>query len=125
MQQVEDIAVRIGEKGQRVPVGGLRIGKKAHALIYQAGVDAGKIRNREGEVAQTGGIEAGGGHSSRRGLDDFDHGAVGSFDENGFAVGGPIVDDEIQMLDIPEGEAVWIGRCDRDVFDSGDHMRGL
>jgi len=40
-------------------------------------------------------------------------------------VGGLVIDDEIQMLDVPEGEAEWIGGRDGDVFDAGDHMRGL
>ena len=46
MQQVEDIAVRIGEEGQGVPVDSLRIGKKTNVFPLQAGVDLGEIGDR-------------------------------------------------------------------------------
>ena len=125
MQQVEDIAVRIGKEGQGIPIGGQRIGKKTHTFSFEAGVDVGEIGDREGKVAQTGGIHTGGGYGVGGGFDDFDHGAIGSFDEDGLAGGRLIIDDEIKMLDVPEGEAEWIRGGDGDVFDSGDHMRGL
>ena len=48
VQQVEDIAVRIGKEGQRIPIGGQRIGKKTHTFPLEPGVDAGEIGDREG-----------------------------------------------------------------------------
>jgi hypothetical protein len=39
VQQMEDIAVPIGEEGQGVSVGGLRIGKKTHTFPLEAGID--------------------------------------------------------------------------------------
>ena len=125
MQEVEDIAVRIRKEGQGVPVVGLRIGKKRHAYALKAGVDSGEIGDREGEVAQSGGIHGGGGLGIGRGFDDFDHGSVGGLDEDGLTVGGLEIDDEIQVFRIPEGEAERIRRRDGNVFDSGDHMSGL
>ena len=101
MQQVEDIAVRIGKEGQGIPIGDQRIGKKTHTFSFEAGVDVGEIGDREGKVAQTGGIHTGGGYGVGGGFDDFDHGAIGSFDEDGLAGGRLIIDDEIQMLDVP------------------------
>ena len=99
--------------------------RKRNAFLLQAGVDGGEVGHREGEVAQTGGIHPGGGRGIGSGFDDLDHGAVGGFDKDGLAVGRLVIDDEIQMLHVPSGEAERIGRRDRDVFDSGDHMRGL
>ena len=99
--------------------------RKRTPFRLRAGVDFGEIDDREGEVAQAGGIHTGGGHGIECGFDDFDHGAIGSFDEDGLAGGRLIIDDEIKMLDVPEGEAEWIRGGDGDVFDSGDHMRGL
>jgi len=125
VQQVEHITVRIGKEHHGVSMCRLRISKKTHTFRLQAGVDFGEIGDCEGEVAQSGGIHAGGGHGIGGGFDDFDHGAIGGFDEDGLAGGWLVVDDKIQMLDVPEGEAEWIRGGDGDVFDSGDHMRGL
>jgi hypothetical protein len=125
VQQVEEIAVRIGKEGQGVSMCRHCIGKKTHILPLETGVDFGKISDRKGDVAQAGGIHAVGGYRSGCRFDDLDHGAIGSFDEDGLAGGWLVIDDEIQVLHVPQGETEGIRGGDGDVFDSGDHMRGL
>ena len=58
-------------------------------------------------------------------FDNLNHRAIRGFDKDSLTVRGAVIDDEIQMLYIPVGEAVGIGRRDRNVFDSSDHMKGL
>jgi hypothetical protein len=76
-------------------------------------------------MAQAGGIHGGGWLRIGRRFDNLNHRAIRGFDKDSLTIRGSVIDDEIQMLYVPVGEAVGIGRRDRNMFDSSDHMKGL
>jgi hypothetical protein len=76
-------------------------------------------------MAQPGGIHGGGWLRIGRRFDNLNHRAIRGFDKDRLTVRGSVIDEEIEMFYVPAGEAVGIGRRDRNVFDSSDHMKGL
>ena len=121
MEQVQDIAITVPKEGDCVPVGSFGLCQKSHTFGDEFGVRDVEIVHHQRHVADARVLHAQNGRRACGGFDDLDHGSVAGFDEDGLAALRAPVDGEVEMLDIPVGEAVRVGRGDGGVFDAGDH----
>ena len=122
VQQVQDVAVAVGEENQRIAAGRFATGQERDGLGLQTGEDGVEIGDGEGQMT-----EAGVAHGLRArgsiGFDDLDHGAVMGFEENRAGTGRAVVDGEIEVVDVPLGKLHRVGRGDGGMFDASYHSR--
>ena len=118
MHQVDKIAVAILEEDEAVALVVNGLAEKSYTFVLEVGLRRVEIVDQDGEVANAGifhfllGARA-------FGWDDFEHAAVLGLDEVVSRVG--VIDDEIEMIDIPLGQLLRIRGSDRSVFQSFEH----
>ena len=123
LQQVQNVPVAVGEEHQRVAALLLRLGQECDALAFQSLVNRVKIRHRDGQMPQPGGLHVRCGGRRALGFDDLNHRPVRCFHKRGLAVGRLVVDDEVQVLHVPASQLVRVGRRDGGMFNAFDHTR--
>ena len=106
MDQVAEIAIDIFKKGEAIALIGEWLTDEGDAFVLKNGVGSVEIVDRDGEVADAGGLHfVGAGFASAR--DDFEHGTVLRFDE--IVAGVFKIDVELKMSYIPISESLRVG----------------
>lgn len=126
LDEVKQISVQVIEKNEAIALSFERLTDEVDTLGLEGGVGGIEIVIGNGQMPNPAVFVVGGGLWNGQGpisRDDFQHGAIFSPDEVISGVG--VVDVELEMIHIPLGELLRVGRRDRGVFNSLEHKTRL